>query len=197
MAAANVAAAAPEVTFVKSLNPAAEIENTRYYMTDQESWTSSEQNVVNTNMDFFVNVRDYNMVSLDLTQGDLDNQEMTLDFYIENPNGEETITVGGENIKVTNLNASIGALKIYGKADRVINRGPDGSFHFTDNNAYGFNVENIEQYLRDRGGTQNDYYANCKIYAKVSSSVSIYGTANKKESWSSINLKQRQFFDLD
>ncbi|MEO2704143.1 hypothetical protein ABHA60_11245, partial [Blautia wexlerae] len=68
---------------------------------------------------------------------------------------------------------------------------------FTDNNAYGFNVENIEQYLRDRGGTQNDYYANCKIYAKVSSSVSIYGTANKKESWSSINLKQRQFFDLD
>ena len=197
VAAANVAAAAPEVTFVKSLNPAAEIENTRYYMTDQESWTSSEQNVVNTNMDFFVNVRDYNMVSLDLTQGDLDNQEMTLDFYIENPNGEETITVGGENIKVTNLNASIGALKIYGKADRVINRGPDGSFHFTDNNAYGFNVENIEQYLRDRGGTQNDYYANCKIYAKVSSSVSIYGTANKKESWSSINLKQRQFFDLD
>ena len=197
MAAANVAAAAPEVTFVKSLNPAAEIENTRYYMTDQESWTSSEQNVVNTNMDFFVNVRDYNMVSLDLTQGDLDNQEMTLDFYIENPDGEETLTVGGENIKVTNLNASIGTLKIYGKADQVVNRGADGSFHFTDNNAYGFNVENIEQYLRDTNGTQNDYYANCKIYAKVSSSVSIYGTANKKESWTSINLKQRQFFDLD
>ena len=166
-------------------------------MTDQESWTSSEQNVVNTNMDFFVNVRDYNMVSLDLTQGDLDNQEMTLDFYIENPNGEETITVGGENIKVTNLNASIGALKIYGKADQVVNRGADGSFHFTDNNAYGFNVADIEKYLRDTGSTQNDYYANCKIYAKVSSSVSIYGTQNKKESWSSINLKQRQLFDLD
>ena len=197
VAAANVAAAAPEVTFVKSLDPAAEMESTRYYMTDQESWTSSEQNVVNTNMDFFVNVRDYNMVSLDLTQGDLDNQEMTLDFYIENSNGEETITVGGENIRVTNLNASIGTLKIYGKADQVVNRGADGSFHFTDNNAYGFNVENIEQYLRDTNGTQNDYYANCKIYAKVSSSVSIYGTANKKESWTSINLKQRQFFDLD
>lgn len=197
VAAANVAAAAPEVTFVKSLSPAAEVENTRYYMTDQENWTKNEQNVVNSDMDFFVNVKDYNMVSLDLTQGDLDNQEMTLDFYIQDQNGSETIDAGDGEVKVTRLNDLIKALKIYGKADQSVAQGADGSFHFTENNAYGFNLEGMERYLRDTEGSRNGYYENCKIYVKVSSTVSLYGNTTKKESWSSINLKQRQLFDLD
>lgn len=199
VAAANVAAVAPEVSFIKSLDPAAETETTRYYMTDQKNWTSSDsnQNVINTDMDFFVNVKDYNMVSLDLTQGDLDNQDMTLDFYIQDKNGADSINIGNEEIKVTNLNDQIGSLKIYGKADKVVNRGADGSFHFTENNAYGFSLKDIERYLKDKNSGKNDYYKSCKIYVKVRSTVSLYGNTIPKESWSYIDLKQRRLFDLD
>lgn len=196
VAAANVAAAAPEVEFVKSLNPAAEVEQIRYYMTDQMNWTSSEANVVNADMDFYVNVKDYNMVSMDLTQGDLDSQEMTLDFYIQNENSQEMIAPDGSaQIKVTNLNQEISSLQIYGKQNEAIQIGEDGSFHFKDNNAYGLRIADIERYLKAQD--QSGYREQCKIYVKVTSTVSLYGTVTKRTSWTSIDLKQRQLFDLD
>ena len=56
-------------------------------MTDQTSWDSDEANTLEENMDFYINVRDYNMVSADLSQEELDKQEMTVQFYIEDENG--------------------------------------------------------------------------------------------------------------
>lgn len=75
VAAANVTAVEPEIHFVKSRNPAAEIETSRYYMTDQSSWTSGENNTLEKDMTYYINVRDYNMISADLSQEDLDNQK--------------------------------------------------------------------------------------------------------------------------
>lgn len=202
VAAANVTAVQPEIHFVKSLNPAAESESVRYYMTDQTSWVNDAQNILEKDMDFYINVKDYNMVSADLSQEDLDKQEMTLEFYIESDD-EKAITMDGDDVpadvkgkKMVSLNFRIPYLSIYGDGNKVINIGSDGRFHLNTNTAYGFRINDIEQFLRDDSLTKA-YKSNCRVYVKVSSTVYLYGSAKTNTSWASIDLKQRQLFDLD
>lgn len=202
VAAANVTAVQAEVHFVKSLNPTAETEQTRYYMTDQKMWTVGERNTLEKDMDFYLNIKDYNMVSADLSQKDLDEQEMTLQFYIaDDKNGEvleqtseelSSASAPGKN-KVKNISGEIPYLREYGDDKTVIERGSDNMFHIKRNNAYGFELADIENYLRNEEGYTN----NCKIYVKVITKVSLYGQPTQKTSWACINLKQRQLFDLD
>lgn len=194
VAAANVTAVKPEVNFVKTLNPAAETERTRFYMTDQTSWDSDEANTLEENMDFYINVRDYNMVSADLSQEELDKQEMTVQFYIEDENG--SVEDGCPTTKnVSDITAQIGSLSGYGNIG-TIESGSDGKFHLSQNSAYALKVSDIEQYLRNQNGS-NGYKESCKLYAKVSSTVYLYGQEHTSTVWSSIDLKQRQLFELD
>ena len=194
VAAANVTAVKPEVNFVKTLNPAAETESTRFYMTDQTSWDSDEANTLEENMDFYINVRDYNMVSADLSQEELDKQEMTVQFYIEDENG--SVEDGCPTTKkVSDITAKIGSLSGYGNIG-TIESGSDGKFHLSQNSAYALKVSDIEQYLRNQNGS-NGYKESCKLYAKVSSTVYLYGQEHTSTVWSSIDLKQRQLFELD
>ena len=194
VAAANVTAVKPEVNFVKTLNPAAETESTRFYMTDQTSWDSGEANTLEENMDFYINVRDYNMVSADLSQEELDKQEMTVQFYIEDENG--SVEDGCPTTKkVSDITAQIGSLSGYGNIG-TIESGSDGKFHLFQNSAYALKVSDIEQYLRNQNGS-NGYKESCKLYAKVSSTVYLYGQEHTSTVWSSIDLKQRQLFELD
>lgn len=194
VAAANVTAVKPEVNFVKTLNPAAETESTRFYMTDQTSWDSGEANTLEENMDFYINVRDYNMVSADLSQEELDKQEMTVQFYIEDENG--SVEDGCPTTKsVSDITAKIGSLSGYGNIG-TIESGSDGKFHLFQNSAYALKVSDIEQYLRNQNGS-NGYKESCKLYAKVSSTVYLYGQEHTSTVWSSIDLKQRQLFELD
>ena len=194
MAAANVTAVKPEVNFVKTLNPAAETESTRFYMTDQTSWDSDEANTLEENMDLYINVRDYNMVSADLSQEELDKQEMTVQFYIEDENG--SVEDGCPTTKnVSDITAQIGSLSGYGNIG-TIESGSDGKFHLSQNSAYALKVSDIEQYLRNQNGS-NGYKESCKLYAKVSSTVYLYGHEHTSTVWSSIDLKQRQLFELD
>ena len=194
VAAANVTAVKPEVNFVKTLNPAAETESTRFYMTDQTSWDSGEANTLEENMDFYINVRDYNMVSADLSQEELDKQEMTVQFYIEDENG--SVEDGCPTTKsVSDITAKIGSLSGYGNIG-TIESGSDGKFHLFQNSAYALKVSDIEQYLRNQNGN-NGYKESCKLYAKVSSTVYLYGQEHTSTVWSSIDLKQRQLFELD
>ena len=194
VAAANVTAVKPEVNFVKTLNPAAETESTRFYMTDQTSWDSDEANTLEENMDFYINVRDYNMVSADLSQEELDKQEMTVQFYIEDENG--SVEDGCPTTKnVSDITAQIGSLSGYGNIG-TIESGSDGKFHLSQNSAYALKVSDIEQYLRNQNGS-NGYKESCKLYAKVSSTVYLYGQEHTSTVWSSIDLKQRQLFELD
>ena len=194
VAAANVTAVKPEVNFVKTLNPAAETESTRFYMTDQTLWDSGEANTLEENMDFYINVRDYNMVSADLSQEELDKQEMTVQFYIEDENG--SVEDGCPTTKnVSDITAQIGSLSGYGNIG-TIESGSDGKFHLFQNSAYALKVSDIEQYLRNQNGS-NGYKESCKLYAKVSSTVYLYGQEHTSTVWSSIDLKQRQLFELD
>lgn len=203
VAAANVTAVEPEVHFVKSLNPAAEIENTRYYMTDQSIWSQGEENILEKDMELYFNVKDYNMVSADLSQDDIDNQEMTVKLYIDDTNGSE---LSDENVpaeikgkKLRDITAQISALKEYnGSSDKtkVVNLGADNQFHLAKNNAFGFNIANIEEdYLRDK--QNGGYYNNKKIYVMVTSTVYLYGEEKSTSSVASIDLRQRRLFDMN
>lgn len=63
-----------------------------------------------------------------------------------------------------------------------------------ENNAYALTLHNVEKYLKVANG---EYKQKCKLYAKVTSTVSLYGQLKTNTSWSSIDLKQRQLFEMD
>ena len=197
VAAANVAAVEPEVNFVKSLNTSAETESVRYYMTDQANWTagSDEGNVLNKDEELYFNVKDYNMVSADLTSSNAVN--MTVDFYIdstaENAATLDNCPAAMVNKKVVSLNTAIAELLPSG-SENTVQLGEDGTFHLTSNNAYGFKIPDIEQYLKKADTSYNE---NCTVYVKVTSTVNLYGKSIVNHSWASIDLKHRQLFDLD
>ena len=199
IAAANVAAVDPDVNFVKSLNSTTERENVRYYMTDQRKWNStdaSEGNVLEKDASFYFNVKDYNMVNMDLNSNN--EQNMTVDLYIQSDNGQvlDDAPTEMKKIKVLNLNQNqiVKELIPYGNEDSPITLGTDRVFRLSDNNTYGFKISDIEQYLKNPDGS---YKANCKVYVKVTSKVNLYGSDITSTSWASIDLKQRQLFNLD
>lgn len=195
-AAANVTAVEPKASFVKGMNPNAGVETTKYYMTDQTTW-NEEQNVVNNDIDLYLNIKEYNMVSADLSQSDLDKQEMTIKFYIENENGTEQ-TDGPEGVKLKDITNEINTIWEYGGSKDGIKVSNDNMFHTKNSSVYSLKLSGIEEYLKktEENGTKT-YKNNCKVYAKVSSTVYLYGKANTRTVWTSINLKQRQLFDLD
>ena len=195
-AAANVTAVEPKASFVKGMNPNAGVETTKYYMTDQTTW-NDEQNVVNNDIDLYLNIKEYNMVSADLSQSDLDKQEMTIKFYIENENGTEQ-TDGPEGVKLKDITDEINTIWEYGGSKDGIKVSNDNMFHTKNSSVYSLKLSGVEAYLKktEENGTKT-YKNNCKVYAKVSSTVYLYGKANTRTVWTSINLKQRQLFDLD
>ena len=195
-AAANVTAVEPKASFVKGMNPNAGVETTKYYMTDQTTW-NDEQNVVNNDIDLYFNIKEYNMVSADLSQSDLDKQEMTIKFYIENENGTEQ-TDGPEGVKLKDITDKINTIWEYGGSKDGIKVSNDQMFHTKNSSVYSLKLSGVEAYLKktEENGTKT-YKNNCKVYAKVSSTVYLYGKANTRTVWTSINLKQRQLFDLD
>ena len=86
----------------------------------------------------------------------------------------------------------IGSLITYG------NCCADGKFHIVLKSAYSLTVPGIETYLikKEEYGTQV-YRKSCKVWAQVSSTVYLYGEPKTSTVWASIDLKQRQLFDLD
>ena len=52
----------------------------------------------------------------------------------------------------------------------------------------------MESYLKE---TNTTYKKECRIFAKVDSTVTLYGVKANKETWTSVSLKPRQLFDLD
>ena len=199
VAEANVTAVDPDIDFVDTLSPNADTETTRYYATDQTSWSEDGNNVLENSMDFYVNVKDYNMVSADLNQADLDNQEMTLEFFIDSDKGavqEGTPTTS----KLQNITEAVDSLTDYDGA--VTKVGSDHKFHLEQNNAFKLTLSDPEQYLRTTTGSatsgkKNSYRTDCKLYVKVTSTVYLYGEPKTSTSWASIDLKQRQLFELN
>lgn len=199
-AAANVTAVKPEVSFIKTLNPASEKEAVRYYMTDQTVWSSG--NTLEKEMDFCINVRDYNMVSASLSETDTKRNQMTADFYIEDENGnvlsEAELPEELKNKRISSINGAISSMINYGNTEIAMDA-TDHTFH-VENTAYKFKIprENIEEHLMETSADgKQTYKSSCKLYVKITSTVYLYGQPKTSTSWASIDLKQRQLFDLD
>lgn len=209
-AAANVTAVEPKASFVKAWDPNAGVKTTEYYMTDQALWNGDANLVNKDNLDLYLNIKEYNMVSASLNQEDLKKQEMTIQFYIEDENGGTEQEIGAQKVILTDITRDINEIQKYSKTDDktdsktddVVHVSSDGIFHTTYSSVYALNLSRIKS--KDGSGLEyylkkpdNTYRNNCKVYAKVSSTVYLYGKANTRTVWTSINLKQRQLFDLD
>lgn len=209
-AAANVTAVEPKASFVKTWDPNAGAKTTEYYMTDQALWNGDANLVNKNNIDLYLNIKEYNMVSASLNQEDLKKQEMTIQFYIEDESGGIEQEIGNQKVRLTDITRDINEIQKYSKTDDktdnktddIVYVSSDGIFHTTYSSVYALNLSRIksedgsglEHYLKK---SDNTYRNNCKVYAKVSSTVYLYGKANTRTVWTSINLKQRQLFDLD
>lgn len=209
-AAANVTAVEPKASFVKTWDPNAGAKTTEYYMTDQALWNGDANLVNKNNIDLYLNIKEYNMVSASLNQEDLKKQEMTIQFYIEDESGGTEQEIGNQKVRLTDITRDINEIQKYSKTDDktdnktddIVYVSSDGIFHTTYSSVYALNLSRIksedgsglEHYLKK---SDNTYRNNCKVYAKVSSTVYLYGQANTRTVWTSINLKQRQLFDLD
>lgn len=152
VAAANVAAVKPEVDFVKSLNENAQKETVRYYMTDQTSWnteTAADGNVLEKNMELYFRVKDYNMVSADLTVSAP--AQMTVNLYIDDEQKGTCLSGADvpEELKNKKVSPLTEPLTPCGKGKAKI-EAKQGTFHLEENNTYGFTVPAIEQYLKNR-----------------------------------------------
>ena len=196
VAAANVTAVQPQINFVDHLSQNADTESSRFYSTDQSTWADGETNVLEKDMDFYIDVKDYNMVSADLSQEDLDSQEMRISFYIEDDKGE---TVDGIDQKVTDITEQIGTL--YGADGSTVSADNGKGFRVTKNNAFKATVPDIERYLKASQAatstTAAGYKKTCNLYVKVTSTVYLYGQPRTSTSTARLTLKQRQLFELN
>lgn len=196
IAAANVSAVDPEATFLDDFDPVSNQENYRYYMPDRlkASEVSGTSNILDGDNTFNLRIRDYNMVASNLNSNSNNSGSLTMELYIEDPDGEE-MNINNETIKVKKISVSgkTDTLKKYSDG-QIVKLGEDGKFKLPGNDTFQFSLKDMENYLKKSDGT---YKKECRIFAKVESSVVLYGIKADKTTWASISLKPRQLFDLD
>ena len=194
IAAANVTAVDPEATFLDNFDPVANPEEYRYYMPDRlkTSEVRGTSNILDGDNTFNIRVRDYNMVASNLNYKSNHSGSLTMELYIEDANGTKKI-INGEEVKVTKLSTAgkVDSLKKYSDGESI--KVSDGVFNLTGNDTFQFELKDMESYLKQADG----YKKNCRIFARIESTVTLYGSTANKETWTSINLKPRQLFDLD
>ena len=122
---------------------------------------------------------------------------MTLEFFIDSDDGS-TEEGAPTTSKILNITKDIDSLTDYDGTVTTI--GADNKFHLTQNSAYQLTLSNPERYLKVKGAATsggNTYRTDCKLYVKVTSTVYLYGEPKVSTSWASIDLKQRQLFELN
>lgn len=197
IAAANVTAVDPEATFLDDFDPVASQEEYRYYMPDRlkASEAGDTSNILDGDNTFCIRIRDYNMVASNLSNTNSNANSLTMELYIEdNKNGKE-MNINGESVKVSKISVSGKAdiLKKYSDG-QTITVNQEGQFKLQGNDTFQFSLNDMESYLKEMNTT---YKKECRIFAKVDSTVTLYGVKANKETWTSVSLKPRQLFDLD
>lgn len=210
VAAANVSAVEPEATFLDDFDPVSNQEEYRYYMPDRlkASAVSGTSNILDGDNTFNIRIRDYNMVASNLNYKNNSNKDennntssLTMELYIEDENGDTKITDGGKKVMVKKISASdkVATLKKYSDG-QTIKVQDDGTFKLPGNDTFQFTLDDMESYLKEEnsnGIPNGNYKKECRIFAKIKSTVILYGSKADKETWASISLKPRQLFDLD
>ena len=200
VAAANVSAVEPEATFLEDFDPASDKEEFRYYMPDRlkASEVSGTSNILDGDNTFNIRIRDYNMVASNVNYKDNSNSDsLTMELYIQDDENGEDMTINNEKVKVRKISTSdkVNTLKKYSDGKTISVSAKDGQFKLSGNDTFQFTLDNMEDYLKN---AENGTYKNkCRIFAKIKSTVVLYGKKYDKETWASISLKPRQLFDLD
>lgn len=197
IAAANVTAVDPEAAFLDDFDPVSNQEDYRYYMPDRlkASEVSDTSNILDGDNTFNIRIRDYNMVAANLNNKSNNSGSLTMELYIDDPDSKDTIKINGTDKKVRKISVEgkTDDLKKYSDG-KTIHVDEKGVFKLPGNDTFQFSLKDMESYLKNADGT---YRKECNIYAKVESTVTLYGTTANKETWTSISLKPRQLFDLD
>ena len=197
IAAANVTAVDPEATFLDDFDPVAAQEEYRYYMPDclKASEAGDTSNILDGDNTFCIRIRDYNMVASNLSNTDSNANSLTMELYIEDDKNGKTMNINGESVKVSKISVSGKAdiLKKYSDG-QTITADQEGRFKLQGNDTFQFSLNGMESYLKE---TNTTYKKECRIFAKVDSTVTLYGVTANKETWTSVSLKPRQLFDLD
>ena len=199
IAAANVSAVEPEAMFLDDFNPVSEPEEYRYYMPDclKASEVSGTPNILNGDNTFNIRIRDYNMVASNLNYKDNNSGSLTMELYVQDDANGKEMTINGDKVKVTKISTSdkVNTLKKYSDGQTISVSADDGHFELAGNDTFQFTFDKMEDYLKEsRSGT---YKKQCRIFAKIKSTVTLYGKDYDKETWTSVSLKPRQLFDLD
>lgn len=196
IAAANVSAVDPEATFLDDFDPVSNQEDYRYYMPDclNASEVGGTSNILDGDNIFNLRIRDYNMVAENLNSNSNNSGSLTMELYIEDPDGQE-MNINNETVKVKKISVSgkTDTLKKYSDG-QTVKLSENGKFKLPGNDTFQFSLKDMENYLKKSDGI---YKKECRIFAKVESSVVLYGTKADKTTWASIGLKPRQLFDLD
>ena len=159
------------------------------------SEAGNTSNILDGDNTFCIRIRDYNMVASNLSNTDSNANSLTMELYIEdNKNGKE-MNINGESVKVSKISVSGKAdiLKKYSDG-QTITVNQEGQFKLQGNDTFQFSLNDMESYLKE---TNTTYKKECRIFAKVASTVTLYGVTANKETWTSVSLKPRQLFDLD
>ena len=159
------------------------------------SEAGATSNILDGDNTFCIRIRDYNMVASNLSNTDSNANSLTMELYIEdNKNGKE-MNINGESAKVSKISVSGKAdiLKKYSDG-QTITVNQEGQFKLQGNDTFQFSLNDMESYLK---GINTTYKKECRIFAKVDSTVTLYGVTANKETWTSVSLKPRQLFDLD
>ena len=168
------------------------------------SEVSGTSNILDGDNTFNIRIRDYNMVASNLdsksnNDGNSDSNSnnsgsLTMELYIENSDGEE-MKINNETVKVKKISVSgkTDTLKKYSDG-QTVKLSENGKFKLPGNDTFQFGLKDMESYLKNSNGT---YKKDCRIFAKIESSVTLYGKKWDKTTWASISLKPRQLFDLD
>ena len=203
IAAANVSAVEPEAMFLDDFDPVSEQEEYRYYMPDRlkASEISGTSNILNGDNTFNIRIRDYNMVASNLNYKDNNSGSLTMELYVQDDANGKEMTINGDKVKVTKISTSgkVNTLKKYSDG-QTIKVQDDGTFKLLGNDTFQFTLDDMESYLKEEnsnGIPNGNYKKECRIFAKIKSTVILYGSKADKETWASISLKPRQLFDLD
>ena len=203
IAAANVSAVEPEAMFLDDFDPVSEQEEYRYYMPDRlkASEISGTSNILNGDNTFNIRIRDYNLVASNLNYKDNNSGSLTMELYVQDDANGKEMTINGDKVKVTKISTSgkVNTLKKYSDG-QTIKVQDDGTFKLPGNDTFQFTLDDMESYLKEEnsnGIPNGNYKKECRIFAKIKSTVILYGSKADKETWASISLKPRQLFDLD
>ena len=162
------------------------------------SEVSGTSNILDEDNTFNIRVRDYNMVASDLNYKENDSNSLTMELYIQDDANGKEMTINGEKVKVTKISTpdKVNTLKKYSDGESIrVSADNNGQFKLAGNDTFQFNLKNMESYLKESGS--GTYKKQCRIFAKIKSTVTLYGKDNEKVTWTSISLKPRQLFDLD